>query len=99
VTLASLPIAGALSIRAILQDANSFPEPERFKPERFLTLDGRVAENPLLDYAFGFGARCVFTSYLFSSLLSYYAIGKAMPWPSSRRHYAVDFHRVHNCGV
>ncbi len=47
------------SPRAILHDAEVYPEPEEFKPERFLTEDGKVKEDPLLVYAFGYGRRSV----------------------------------------
>jgi hypothetical protein len=45
--------------RAILHDAEVYPEPEEFKPERFLTEDGKVKDDPLLVYAFGYGRRSV----------------------------------------
>jgi cytochrome P450 len=47
-------------IRAILHDPEVYGDPETFKPERFLTDDGKkVLEDPLLMYAFGYGRRCV----------------------------------------
>jgi cytochrome P450 len=34
-----------------------YPEPEVFKPERFLNADGSLREDPILTSAFGFGKR------------------------------------------
>lgn len=45
------------SPRAILHDEEVYPEPEEFKPERFLTEDGKVKDDSLLVYAFGYGRR------------------------------------------
>lgn len=45
------------SPRAILHDEEVYPEPEEFKPERFMTEDGKVKDDPLLTYAFGYGRR------------------------------------------
>jgi cytochrome P450 len=45
--------------RAILHDPEVYADPEAFKPERFLTDDGKVKDDPLLNYAFGYGCRCV----------------------------------------
>ncbi|KAH9966199.1 cytochrome P450 [Lactifluus volemus] len=43
---------------AILHDPEVYADPETFKPERFLTDDGKkVIEDPLLMYAFGYGRR------------------------------------------
>ena len=48
-----------------------------FKPERFLSQDGDVIDDPLLDYAFGFGIRYAYSSaspdYLLSWLHDIYA--------------------------
>ena len=43
--------------RAILHDEEVYPEPEEFRPERFLTEDGKVKDDSLLVYAFGYGRR------------------------------------------
>jgi cytochrome P450 len=43
--------------RAILHDPESYPEPEEFKPERFLNEDGSVRDDPALSLAFGIGKR------------------------------------------
>lgn len=57
--------AGRLSIlnvylrcfRAILHDPEAYPEPEKFKPERFLNEDGTVRDDPMLSLVFGVGKR------------------------------------------
>ncbi|KAH9017371.1 cytochrome P450 [Lactarius pseudohatsudake] len=53
---------------AILHDAEAYPEPEEFKPERFLTEDGRVSDDPLLVYAFGYGRRACPGRHLVDSM-------------------------------
>lgn len=42
---------------AILQDPETYSDPDAFKPERFLTSDGKIKEDPLLSSVFGFGRR------------------------------------------
>ncbi|EGN99267.1 hypothetical protein SERLA73DRAFT_182184 [Serpula lacrymans var. lacrymans S7.3] len=49
----------AVNIWAIARDENTYPEPSLFKPERFLTADGKLTDDTA-GYAFGFGRRiCV----------------------------------------
>jgi cytochrome P450 len=43
--------------RAILHDPESYPDPEEFKPERFLNQDGSVRDDPTLSLVFGAGKR------------------------------------------
>ena len=43
--------------RAILHDPEAYPDPEEFKPERFLNKDGSVRDDPALSFVFGFGKR------------------------------------------
>jgi cytochrome P450 len=43
--------------RAILHDPETYPDPEEFKPERFLNEDGSVRDDPILSLAFGIGKR------------------------------------------
>ena len=43
--------------RAILHDPEMYPDPEEFKPERFLNEDGTVRDDPALSLAFGVGKR------------------------------------------
>ncbi|ETW82095.1 hypothetical protein HETIRDRAFT_475560 [Heterobasidion irregulare TC 32-1] len=42
---------------AMLHDPEAYPDPEAFRPERFLTASGAVREDPLLVSAFGYGRR------------------------------------------
>src|SRR6266403_3719299 len=43
--------------RAILHDPELYPNPEEFKPERFLNQDGSVRDDPTLSLVFGVGKR------------------------------------------
>ena len=43
--------------RAILHDPKIYPDPEEFKPERFLNEDGSIRDDPALSLAFGVGKR------------------------------------------
>ncbi|KAI0295091.1 cytochrome P450 [Multifurca ochricompacta] len=53
----------------ILHDPEVYPDPETFKPERFLTEDGKVKDDPLLMYAFGYGRRMCPGRHLVDSTL------------------------------
>jgi cytochrome P450 len=71
--------------RAILHDPEAYPEPDKFKPERFLNDDGTVRDDPMLSLAFGVGKRIcpgrhLVESTLFivaSSILSVFNVTKA----------------------
>jgi cytochrome P450 len=43
--------------RAILHDPETYPDPEEFRPERFLNKDGSFQDDPTLTLAFGAGKR------------------------------------------
>jgi cytochrome P450 len=43
--------------RAITRDPDVYPEPEVFKPERFLSPNGKVRDDATLTSVFGFGKR------------------------------------------
>jgi cytochrome P450 len=43
--------------RAILHDPEIYPDPEEFKPERFLNEDGSVRDDPTLTLVFGIAKR------------------------------------------
>jgi hypothetical protein len=43
--------------RAIFHDPEIYPDPEEFKPERFLNEDGTVRDDPTLTLVFGVGRR------------------------------------------
>lgn len=57
--------------RAMSRDPADYPEPEDFRPERFLTaVDGKLVPNKTIrdpfSFAFGFGRRyALFTPYGF----------------------------------
>src|SRR6266850_433815 len=44
-------------LRAILHDPETYPDPEEFKPERFLDQDGGFQDDPTIALAFGVGRR------------------------------------------
>ncbi|KAI0251161.1 cytochrome P450 [Lactifluus subvellereus] len=55
-----IPKAGAVVVGntwAILHDPAMYPEPDVFKPERFLNPDGTLRDDPVLTSAFGYGRR------------------------------------------
>jgi cytochrome P450 len=72
-------------VRAILHDPEMYPDPEVFKPERFLNQDGSLREDPAMSLVFGVGkricpARHFVDATLFivaSSVLSVFDITKA----------------------
>ena len=43
--------------RAVLHDPEVYPDPEEFKPERFLNPDGSARDDPTLSLVFGAGKR------------------------------------------
>ena len=43
--------------RAILHDPVTYPEPDVFKPERFINSDGTLRDDPVLTSVFGYGKR------------------------------------------
>jgi cytochrome P450 len=71
--------------RAILHDPETYPDPEEFKPERFLNEDGSIKDDPTLALAFGAGKRIcpgrhIVDATLFivaSSVLSAFNVTKA----------------------
>ena len=44
-------------VRAILHNPDLYPDPEAFKPERFLDEDGALQDDPVITLAFGVGKR------------------------------------------
>lgn len=47
----------AMNVWAVLHDPVMYPDPDSFKPERFINPDGSVMEDPVLWIAFGSGKR------------------------------------------
>jgi len=43
--------------RSILHDPAQYPDPQAFKPERFIAADGQVINDPMLRCAYGYGGR------------------------------------------
>ncbi len=72
-------------LRAILHDPEAYPEPDEFKPERFLNEDGTVRDDPALSLVFGIGKRICPGRHLVeaiifivaSSILSVFNVTKA----------------------
>lgn len=46
-----------VNLWAILHDPVVFPEPDSFKPERFINPDGSLRDDPVVSTIFGFGKR------------------------------------------
>ena len=44
-------------VRAVLHDPVVYPDPDSFKPERFINEDGSLRDDPILTSLFGFGKR------------------------------------------
>ncbi|KAH9163791.1 cytochrome P450 [Lactarius sanguifluus] len=44
-------------LKAVLHDPELYPDPEAFKPERFLDKDGTFRDDPMISLAFGAGRR------------------------------------------
>ena len=71
--------------RAVLHDPKLYPDPEAFKPDRFLNEDGTFRDDPLIPLAFGAGRRVCpgrhfVDATLFivtASLLSVFSVTKA----------------------
>jgi cytochrome P450 len=71
--------------RAVLHDPEIYPDPEEFKPERFLNKDGSFRDDPTLSLVFGAGKRICpgrhlvdATIFIFaSSVLSVFNVTKA----------------------
>jgi cytochrome P450 len=71
--------------RAVLHNPELYPDPETFKPERFLNADGTFNDDPTIALAFGAGkricpARHLVETILFiviSSVLSVFHVTKA----------------------
>jgi cytochrome P450 len=74
-----------MTSRAVLHNPELYPDPETFKPERFLNADGTFRDDPAIALAFGAGkricpARHLVETILFifvSSVLSVYHVTKA----------------------
>jgi hypothetical protein len=75
--------------RAIMHDPTLYPEPDVFKPERFLGPDGTLLDDPIVTSAFGWGKRiCPGRHFVdatmfivVSSLLSVFNIEKVQDEP------------------
>jgi hypothetical protein len=73
------PMVVSIVFRAILHDPASYPEPDMFKPERFLNPDGSLRDDPNLLSVFGFGKRIcpgrhVADAGLFMSVVSFVSV-------------------------
>ena len=44
-------------VRAVFHDPVVYPDPDSFKPERFINFDGSLRDDPVLTTLFGFGKR------------------------------------------
>lgn len=60
--------------RAILHDPDVYPEPEVFNPDRFLTPDGILRDDPTFPSVFGFGKRICPGKHLVDATLFIFAV-------------------------
>ncbi|KAI9431009.1 cytochrome P450 [Lactarius psammicola] len=58
---------------ALFCDPSVYPEPDVFKPERFINTDGSLRDDPLLSSAFGYGKRICPGRHFVDSTLFIYA--------------------------
>ncbi|TFK37751.1 cytochrome P450 [Crucibulum laeve] len=87
------------NVWGILHDENVYPEPETFRPERFLTKDGNVVSQDPVSTAFGFGRRICPGKYLalnsaflaFSSILASYDISNPTDVNGNKLTKPVDY--------
>jgi cytochrome P450 len=58
-TISALFFSASFStiVRAVLHDPVRYPEPDSFKPERFINLGGSLRDDPALSTIFGLGKR------------------------------------------
>jgi cytochrome P450 len=55
--------------RAVLHNPDLYPDPEAFKPERFLNEDGTFRDDPTISLAFGIGRRICPGRHLVDAIL------------------------------
>ncbi|KAI0278757.1 cytochrome P450 [Russula aff. rugulosa BPL654] len=58
-----------VNIWALLHDPTVFPEPDSFKPERFINPDGTLRDDPIVSTIFGFGKRICPGRHLAESMM------------------------------
>jgi len=89
---------------AILHDPVMYPEPDSYKPERFLNPDGSLRDDPVLASTFGFGKRICpgrhfVDATLFivvASMLSVFNIKKAKGTPDEFSYLGAGLSRPHS---
>jgi hypothetical protein len=65
----SFTLVSNLFCRAALHDPATYPDPDSFKPERFINPDGSVIDDPVLAVGFGSGKRICPGRHLVDSTL------------------------------
>ncbi|KAH9971622.1 cytochrome P450 [Russula compacta] len=61
---------------AVLHDPDLYPDPEAFKPERFLRVDGTFRDDPTIALAFGVGKRICPGRHLVDATLFFFVSAK-----------------------